>query len=275
MFNVENVHILPILLCPNAQWPFPVARLMTLAPRKIKQTRIRSRAWSPSSRPGHVVLHPSTWSATASRTVPSTPTMRPKTVSVVMLRTKIPMPAKQTVSVNMFTLVTLLPHTDSNSNVFFLVFAVTSQLLTNIITQLMTTTNSVMQLHQRLKNTEETSSTPDNRNQEMLKELESAVMMTQSMLTNITSNRWIERHTRLPSLQLTKTLRMLVPTIPVRIPHRRRHCKKMVITHRWWTNAQISSRKSKSTFSITTITCEPRLNCMGEPRYSPDPPLLS
>lgn len=73
--------------------------------------------------------------------------------------------------------------------IFILAFAVTSQLLTNIITQLMTTTNSVMQLHQRLKNTEETSSTPDTRNQEMLKELENAVMMTQSMLTNITSNR--------------------------------------------------------------------------------------
>lgn len=56
----------------------------------------------------------------------------------------------------------------------------------------MTTTNSVMQLHQRLKNSEEESPSADGRNQEMLKELESAVMMTQSMLTNITSNRYDE-----------------------------------------------------------------------------------
>lgn len=73
---------------------------------------------------------------------------------------------------------------------FFVKFPVTSQLLTNIITQLKTTTNSVMQLHQRLKNTDETSSASD-KNQEMLKELENAVMMTQSMLTNITTSRWV------------------------------------------------------------------------------------
>lgn len=51
----------------------------------------------------------------------------------------------------------------------------------------MGTTNSVMQLHQRLKNTDESSNGTDNRKQEMLKELENAVMMTQSMLTKITS----------------------------------------------------------------------------------------
>lgn len=54
----------------------------------------------------------------------------------------------------------------------------------------MTTTNSVIQLHQRLKNTDE-SSTTGNRNKEMIKELENAVMMTQSMLTKITTNRYI------------------------------------------------------------------------------------
>lgn len=54
----------------------------------------------------------------------------------------------------------------------------------------MVTTNSVMQLHQRLKNTEESpNGTTDNRKQEMIKELESAVMMTQTMLTKITSNK--------------------------------------------------------------------------------------
>lgn len=66
-------------------------------------------------------------------------------------------------------------------------FSVNSQLMSNIISQLMGTTNSVMQLHQRLKNTDESSNGTDNRKQEMLKELENAVMMTQSMLTKITS----------------------------------------------------------------------------------------
>lgn len=65
-------------------------------------------------------------------------------------------------------------------------FSVSSQLITNIISQLMVTTNSVMQLHQRLKSSEESS---DNRKQDMLKELENAVMMTQTMLTKITSTK--------------------------------------------------------------------------------------
>lgn len=51
----------------------------------------------------------------------------------------------------------------------------------------MVTTNSVMQLHQRLKTSEESSNGTDNRKQDMLKELENAVMMTQSMLTKITN----------------------------------------------------------------------------------------
>lgn len=51
----------------------------------------------------------------------------------------------------------------------------------------MGTTNSVMQLHQRLKTSEESSNGTDNRKQDMLKELENAVMMTQSMLTKITN----------------------------------------------------------------------------------------
>ncbi|XP_055295668.1 mitogen-activated protein kinase-binding protein 1 isoform X6 [Sitodiplosis mosellana] len=62
-----------------------------------------------------------------------------------------------------------------------------SQLISNIISQLMVTTNSVMQLHQRLKTSEESSNGTDNRKQDMLKELENAVMMTQSMLTKITN----------------------------------------------------------------------------------------
>ncbi|XP_031618833.1 uncharacterized protein LOC116337970 isoform X3 [Contarinia nasturtii] len=68
-----------------------------------------------------------------------------------------------------------------------------SQLISNIISQLMGTTNSVMQLHQRLKNSEESSNGSDNRKQDMLKELENAVMMTQSMLTKITLNKPSER----------------------------------------------------------------------------------
>lgn len=46
-----------------------------------------------------------------------------------------------------------------------------------------------MQLHQRLKTSEE--STSGARNKAMMKELENAVMMTQSMLTKITTNRYI------------------------------------------------------------------------------------
>lgn len=53
----------------------------------------------------------------------------------------------------------------------------------------MVTTNSVMQLHQRLKSSEESSNGMDNRKQDMIKELENAVMMTQTMLTKITSNK--------------------------------------------------------------------------------------
>lgn len=51
----------------------------------------------------------------------------------------------------------------------------------------MVTTNSVMQLHQRLKNSDETPTASGERKQEMIKELENAVMMTQSMLTKITT----------------------------------------------------------------------------------------
>lgn len=48
----------------------------------------------------------------------------------------------------------------------------------------METTNSVMQLHQRLRATDEPTSTGNNGL--MLKELENAVIMTQSVLTKIT-----------------------------------------------------------------------------------------
>lgn len=56
----------------------------------------------------------------------------------------------------------------------------------------MVTTNSVMQLHQRLKSNDDTSAS-GTRNKEMLRELENAVMMTQTMLTKITTNRYIFR----------------------------------------------------------------------------------
>lgn len=65
--------------------------------------------------------------------------------------------------------------------------AVSSQLLSNIISQLMVTTNSVLQLHQRLKSNDDASAS-GTRNQEMTKELENAVMMTQSMLKKVTTN---------------------------------------------------------------------------------------
>lgn len=61
----------------------------------------------------------------------------------------------------------------------------TSQLCSNLINQLMHTTTSVLQLHQRLKTTEDTNS--GRNNNLMLKELENAVIMTQTMLTKITN----------------------------------------------------------------------------------------
>lgn len=62
---------------------------------------------------------------------------------------------------------------------------VTTQLCSSLITQLMMTTNNVMQLHQRLRSNDEPTSTGNNNL--MLKELENAVVMTQSMLTKITN----------------------------------------------------------------------------------------
>lgn len=78
---------------------------------------------------------------------------------------------------------------NKRNHMFPISVSVSSQLITNIISQLMVTTNSVMQLHQRLKNNNDTTTGTDNRNPDMLKELENAVMMTQSMLTKITSNK--------------------------------------------------------------------------------------
>lgn len=67
------------------------------------------------------------------------------------------------------------------SNLRLFSSSVTSQLCSNIISQLMQTTNSVMQLHNRLKYSDEPSESRNNNM--MLKELENAVHMTQSMLT--------------------------------------------------------------------------------------------
>ncbi|CAD7079699.1 unnamed protein product [Hermetia illucens] len=61
----------------------------------------------------------------------------------------------------------------------------TSQLCSNIISMLNTTTNAVLQLHSRLKHSDETSGSRNNNL--MLKELENAVIMTQNMLTKITN----------------------------------------------------------------------------------------
>lgn len=96
-----------------------------------------------------------------------------------------------TVSSNTYNTLALI--LSLHSNIIFLgqficVFTVSSQLISNIISQLMGTTNSVMQLHQRLKSSDESSNGTDNRKQEMIKELENAVMMTQTMLTKITSS---------------------------------------------------------------------------------------
>ncbi|XP_053672598.1 uncharacterized protein LOC128722930 [Anopheles nili] len=63
---------------------------------------------------------------------------------------------------------------------------ITNQVCTNIINQLVQTTSSVIQLHQRLKSSDETSINRRN-NSLMLKELENAVIMTQNMLTKVTN----------------------------------------------------------------------------------------
>ncbi|XP_020714227.1 uncharacterized protein LOC101454210 isoform X3 [Ceratitis capitata] len=57
----------------------------------------------------------------------------------------------------------------------------------NVINNLYTTTQTVMQLHANLKNCEDSL---------MLKELENAVIMTQNMLTNITQNKNDKNHTQ-------------------------------------------------------------------------------
>lgn len=61
----------------------------------------------------------------------------------------------------------------------------------SIINQLIQTTNSVIQLHQKLKTNDDASGVSNNNrsNSLMLKELENAVIMTQTMLTKITNNR--------------------------------------------------------------------------------------
>lgn len=74
---------------------------------------------------------------------------------------------------------------NADSNMLPFVFLATSQLCSNLINQLMHTTTSVLQLHQRLKISEDSSS--GRNNNLMLKELENAVIMTQTMLTKITN----------------------------------------------------------------------------------------
>lgn len=70
----------------------------------------------------------------------------------------------------------------------------TPQLCSGIINQLLVTIQSVLQLHERLKNESVGSGTAavggedSNNFLTMRSELENAVMMTQNMLTNITNN---------------------------------------------------------------------------------------
>uniref|UniRef100_A0A182TCS5 Uncharacterized protein n=1 Tax=Anopheles maculatus TaxID=74869 RepID=A0A182TCS5_9DIPT len=63
----------------------------------------------------------------------------------------------------------------------------TNQLCTNIINQLVQTTSTVIQLHQRLKSSDEANINGRSNNSLMLKELENAVIMTQNMLTKVTN----------------------------------------------------------------------------------------
>lgn len=66
-------------------------------------------------------------------------------------------------------------------------FSVTNQLCSNIINQLVQTTTSVIQLHQRLKSNDESGGGSGRNNSLMIKELENAVIMTQNMLTKVTN----------------------------------------------------------------------------------------
>ncbi|XP_055635458.1 uncharacterized protein LOC129775144 isoform X2 [Toxorhynchites rutilus septentrionalis] len=63
----------------------------------------------------------------------------------------------------------------------------TNQLCSNIINQLVQTTSSVIQLHQRLKSNDESGGGSGRNNSLMIKELENAVIMTQNMLTKVTN----------------------------------------------------------------------------------------
>lgn len=75
---------------------------------------------------------------------------------------------------------------------FIHLFTVNSQVISNIISRLMVSTNAVIQLYQKLAINEEVSSNP--RNKDMLKELEDAVLLSQSMFTKITTNRFEFHH---------------------------------------------------------------------------------
>lgn len=92
-----------------------------------------------------------------------------------------------------------------NANKIFYYTVVTSQLCSNIINQLMRTTSTVMQLHQRLKINDESTGTGRNNNL-MLKELENAVIMTQTMLTKITTRNTSNSGTDLYSFNTTHSL---------------------------------------------------------------------
>lgn len=74
-------------------------------------------------------------------------------------------------------------HMSYSKSFFYL--SVTTQFCSNIINQLIATANNVIQLHERLRSSDEPTSTGNNNL--MLKELENAVTMTQSMLTKITT----------------------------------------------------------------------------------------
>ncbi|XP_021703185.1 uncharacterized protein LOC5568929 isoform X3 [Aedes aegypti] len=65
---------------------------------------------------------------------------------------------------------------------------ITNQLCSNIINQLVQTTTSVIQLHQRLKSNDESGGGSGRNNSLMIKELENAVIMTQNMLTKVTNS---------------------------------------------------------------------------------------
>lgn len=118
-------------------------------------------------------------------TVPAKPAVPPRPRSIAMEHKRIAnvnasLNAKKAPSTNM-EMETMIKDGDLDNA------DLTNQLCSNIINQLVQTTTSVIQLHQRLKSNDESGGGSGRNNSLMIKELENAVIMTQNMLTKVTN----------------------------------------------------------------------------------------